>query len=124
MTFFNRHWTCDVQFVSDSSTEMYELIDSNQEQTADNQQNMKSFVDNEPVLVKVTVEAKEETTVPMSFVHELPFIPAFHVHTRQIQLPINRNSFYLQNLKSKNLKVCISFWSKSSSEGIMKFEHP
>lgn len=104
LTFFNRHWTCDVQFVPDSSVLMYDLIDSNQEQTADSQQNKRNYVDNEPVLVRVAVEAKEETIVPSAFVYELPFIPAFHVHTRQIQLPISRNSFYLQNLKSKNLK--------------------
>jgi hypothetical protein len=99
VVFVNRHWACDVQFVADASALMYDLIDSNQEQD----------IDNQPVVVRVTVEGKEESPEPRSFVHEVPFIPAFHVHTKQIQLPISRNSFYIQNLKSRNMKVRVCF---------------
>jgi len=107
--FFNRHWTCDVHFLADSGSRLYELINSNQEQIVDDQ-NKITLVDNEPVFIRLTIDTKQNQdnliseAISHKFVHDLPFIPAFHVHTKQIQLPMNRNSFYIQNLKSKNLK--------------------
>lgn len=114
MIFFNRHWACDVQFTSNSNSLLYDLIESNQEQVID-ENNKKSLVDNEPVMVRVAIETKqnenddddnEEINPAKQFLYELSFIPAFHVQTKQIQLPIRRSAFYLQNLKSKNFKVC------------------
>ncbi len=109
MLFVNRHWTCDVRFTADSNIRLYELINTNQEQIVDDQ-NKITLVDNEPAFIRLTVDTKQNQDNSMSevhsrgFVHDIPFIPAFHVHTKQIQLPINRNSYYIQNLKSKNLK--------------------
>lgn len=103
--FINRHWTCDVQFLPGSNSLMYDLIESNQEHVYD-ENNKNVVIDNEPVLTRINIETKQENEnrAPNNFIYELPFIPAFHVQTKQIQLPISRNSYYIQNLKSKNFK--------------------
>jgi hypothetical protein len=103
MLFFNRHWTCDISFATNSNSRLYDLLDSNQEQILDDQ-NKPHLIDNDPVLVQVSIETKQQHDSPQTFVHDLPFLPAFHVQTKQIQLPISRNKFYIQNLKSRNLK--------------------
>ena len=125
MIFFNRHWACDVQFTRSSNSLIYDLIESNQEQVID-ADNKNSLVDNEPVMVKVTIETKEqndeevdeEINQPRKFLYELPFILAFHVQTKQIQLPIRRSAFYLQNLKSKNFEVSNIFVYTGSSNSV------
>lgn len=99
--YLNRNWNCEINFISGSSSLLYDLIESNQERSINN--------DNEPVSVKVSVDLKNTLTDMDNLnefrVNQLPFMPAFHVHTKEIQLPITRSSLYLQNLRLKNQKA-------------------
>ena len=91
VTYIDRAWTCEIAFVDTSATQLYELIEYNQ--------SLENTADNEPVQVQLKI-----LTADAYFIHLLPFLPAFHVQTKQVLLPTVRNAFYLKSLKSKNLK--------------------
>jgi len=100
IVFLNKKWQCEVSFVPSSSSLLYELIDANQDRAKES--------NHEPINIKVIVDSKFnllDAENPNQFkVYQVPFVPAFHVQTKQIQLPISRNSLYLQNLKNRNQK--------------------
>jgi len=103
LIFTNRNWFCDISFVPESPSILYDLIDANQKRSATNSVN-----ENEPVSIKVIVDTKDSLTDIESInelkSYQLPFLPAYYVQTKQIQLPITRNAFYVQALKIKNQK--------------------
>ncbi len=100
VNYVNQHWSCEVRFAPNSNSLLYTLIDSNIDRNlAVNAKSNEAFSDeNEPTLIKLTVNTKSDEFSPYDepadeeLTGQVPFVPAFYVQTKQIELPIVRSS--------------------------------
>lgn len=80
--FVDQQWACEIRFAPNAASTMYELLDSHQP--------------DEPLLLRLTVDAKQaeisiDDPVKLKTL-SLPFVPAFHVSTKQIELTVFGNT--------------------------------
>ena len=96
VVFSSQHWSCNVTFAPNSNYLLYELIDNNIDRplVIDSAESLnKISSSNEPSQIRVYVESKFEDSLagedsnPNKYL-EMPFIPAFFVQAKQIELPI------------------------------------
>jgi hypothetical protein len=95
VTYADQHWSCEIAFAADSSALIYSLLENNVDRGS--KKSGEAFSDeNEPTLIKLAVVAKATDVYDEPADEEatglLPFVPTFHVQTRQIELPIVRSS--------------------------------
>ena len=100
------HWSCDIKFVENSHSKLYELIDSNVDRPNDGNSFIKQ--ENEPTFVRVHVDIKSTSddddfnnnfdrfNIPNKYI-QLKFIPAFHVETKLIEMPVIRKQIGKKN---------------------------
>ena len=96
VVFSGQHWSCNVTFAPNSNYFLYELIDNNLDRPlvingADCLTKISN--NNEPTQIRVYVESKFDEGLAAEDSHpntslEMPFIPAFFVQAKQIELPI------------------------------------
>ncbi len=99
---YNRnHWSCELKFVEDSYSKFYELINNNIGEGMFIQQ------ENEPSFIRIHVDIKSNTAdefnnnfdrfnIPNKYV-QIKFIPAFHVQTKLIEMPVIRKQIVTKN---------------------------
>ena len=108
VVFQRQHWSCDIDFVANSQTLLYELLERNIEVGDKTLDEVNAA--NEPMLVRVFVQSKfsansrgdngEEDDILHSIMgkyYEMPFIPAFYIQTKKIELPIVKHAYGVDN---------------------------
>ena len=94
VTFYQQHWSCNVSFVANANTLLYELIERNIDDDGKKSAEVLNR-ESEPTLMRVHTQVKLESEswetnneVESASYYQLAFIPAFLVQTKQVELPI------------------------------------